>query len=233
MNRLVAAGSVAQYVYDALDRRIRKTVIGTVTDCVYSGWRCVEDRDVSNSPSVQYLWGIYLDEIIQQMNIAAINGFAAGALLYPLQDLLYRTTGLADSSGTVMEAYDTDAYGNTLIFRSSPPAQIVFSDTDPQVSAPTCAFIFTGQRFDTETGLYYYKRRYYSPVLGRFIGRDPIAVEINLYRYASDRPTVAGDPMGLWCCDDLCKPEHSKKAPTKATDVAITDSPPKYPPRPR
>ncbi len=200
LNRLVGAGSVAQYVYDALNRRIRKTVSGAVTDCVYSGWQCVEDRDVSNSPSVQYLWGIYLDEIIQQMNIAAINGFAAGALLYPLQDLLYRTTGLADSSGTVLEAYDTDAYGNTLIFRSSPPAQIVFSDSDPQVSVPTCPFIFTGQRFDTETGLYYYKRRYYSPVLGRFLSRDPIGRptgSASLYWYVAGSPVQRFDPFGL------------------------------------
>ncbi len=132
------------------------------TDCVYSGWQCVEERNVSDSPTVQYLWGIYLDEIIQQKNIAAINGFAAGAVLYPLQDLLYRTTGLADSSGTVMEAFDTDAYGNTLIFRADPPAQLTFSDSDPQVGSPTCPFIFTGQRFDAETSLYYYKRRYYA-----------------------------------------------------------------------
>ncbi len=71
------------YFYDALNRRIRRTVGGAPTDCVYSGWQCVEDRDVSDSPSVQYLWGIYLDEIIQQMNIAAINGFAAARYSTP------------------------------------------------------------------------------------------------------------------------------------------------------
>ena len=107
MNRLVSAGLSANYVYDALDRRIRKTVSGQVTDCLYSGWRCVEDRDVSNNPSVQYVWGIYLDEIIQQKNVAALNGFGAGAVLYPLQDLLYRTTALADTSATPVSARPT------------------------------------------------------------------------------------------------------------------------------
>ena len=204
LNRLVAAGSAAQYVYDALNRRIRKTVSGAVTDCLYSGWRCVEDRDVSNLPSIQYIWGIYLDEIIQQKNIAAISGFGANALLYPLQDLLYRTTGLSDSSGTVREAYDMDAYGNTLIFRNSgsPPSPITFNDTgtlDTQVASPTCPFIFTGQRFDAETGLYYYRARFYHAGFGRFISRDPIGYGPtgDLYQYTNDNPLSLTDPLGL------------------------------------
>ena len=120
-------------------------------------------------------------------------------MLYPLQDLLYRTTGLADSSGVVREAYDTDAYGKTLIFRNSgsPPGQIAFSNGDTQVASPTCPFIFTGQRLDVETGLYYCKRRYYSPVLGRFLRRDPSLVDINLYCYCGDGPTGETDASGL------------------------------------
>ena len=139
LNRLVAGGSSANYVYDALNRRVRKSVGGAVTDCLYHGWRCVEDRNSNDFPIVQYVWGIYLDELIQQTNLAAINGFAANAVFYPLQDLLYRTTGLTDSSGNIMEAYDTDAYGNTLIFRASPLARLAFSDSDRQVTSPTCA----------------------------------------------------------------------------------------------
>ena len=209
LNRLadVTGGTGAYYVYDALNRRVGKTVGGTVTDCLYSGWQCVEDRDGSNNPSVQYIWGIYLDELIQQKNIATINGFGVNALLYPLQDLLYRTTGLADASSppVMREAYDTDAYGNTLIFRNtgSPPAAITFNDTgtlDAQVSAPTCPFIFTGQRFDFESALYYYKRQYYSSALGRFLSRDPQLPKdaaSSCYEYVRTRPTYGLDPAGL------------------------------------
>lgn len=201
---------MGEYHYDALNRRIRKNVGGVVTDCLYFGWQCVEDRDSSNNPSVQYLWGIYLDELIQQKNIADINGFGANALLYPLQDLLCRTTGLADSSGVVREAYDTDAYGNTLIFRKSgtPPGAIAFSDSDTQVSVPTCPFIFTGQRFDAEIGLYYYKRRYYSPLLGRFLNRDPIGYEggdLNFYRYGNSDPLKFLDVSGTSCVTRCCR----------------------------
>ena len=108
---------------------------------------------------MQYVWGIYLDEIIQLKVLVGVNEFSAGTVLYPLQDLLYRTTGLADTSSppVIREAYDTDAYGNTLIFRNSgsPPGQITFNDTgtlDTQVNSPTCEFIFTGQRFDARNG---------------------------------------------------------------------------------
>ncbi len=201
LNRLVSAGSSANYVYDALDRRIRKTASGAVTDCLYIGWRCVEDRGVSNDPDFQYVWGIYLDEIVQQKNLIAVNGFAAGAVLYPLQDLLYRTTALADTSSppVVREAYDFDAYGNTLVFRNagSPPTPIAFSDGDVQVAVPTCPFLFTGQRFDPETTLYYYKRRYYSAALGRFLSRDPIERDPNLFSYCRSWPTNATDPSGM------------------------------------
>lgn len=38
---------------------------------------------------------------------------------YPLQDLLYRNTAMTDSAGTIVETYGTDAYGNTLIFKSA------------------------------------------------------------------------------------------------------------------
>jgi RHS repeat-associated protein len=207
VNRVSDGAVIGQYVYDALNRRIRKTIpdlgdnlggltgnipAGT-TDCIYSGWRCVEERNPfggggsTDTPTIQYIWGIYLDELLQQFNIVAINGFSPNVALYPLQDLLYRTTGLADSSGTVREAYDTDAYGNTLIFRNgSSPGTINWLDTDTQVDHPTCTFIFTGQRFDSETQIYYYKERYCLPSLGRFAVRDPLELQ-----------RTANRPLGL------------------------------------
>ena len=59
--------------------------------------------------------------------------------------------------------------------------------------------MFTGREYDTETGLYYYRSRYYSPAIGRFLQRDPIGylVDINLYRYCYNNPVIFTDPSGL------------------------------------
>jgi RHS repeat-associated protein len=56
-----------------------------------------------------------------------------------------------------------------------------------------------GYRYDAETDNYYLRNRYHSPVLGRWLTRDPIGYQggINLYGYVSGRPTAGLDPSGL------------------------------------
>jgi RHS repeat-associated protein len=220
LNRLAAALSgettVGAYSYDALNRRICKTIGSASTDFIYFGWRCFEDRNPDaeggDSPIAQYVWDRYLDELIQITTLVPIttgsgeseHTYAAGTY-YPLQDLLYRTTATVTISSdgtfaTVVEAYDTDAYGNTLIFNAAGTGGNWWADNAVQVSNSLCQFLFTGQRFDAETGLYCYKRRYYSPVLGRFIGRDPAlfdAYASNLQQYVGGLPSVYVDPIGM------------------------------------
>jgi RHS repeat-associated protein len=59
--------------------------------------------------------------------------------------------------------------------------------------------MFTGREYDAETGLYYYRARYYSPALGRFLQRDPVGYTagINLYTYCANNPINFMDPRGL------------------------------------
>jgi RHS repeat-associated protein len=59
---------------------------------------------------------------------------------------------------------------------------------------------YTGRELDAETGLYFYRSRYYDPSVGRFLSEDPIgfgAQDANLYRYVGNSPTNFIDPMGL------------------------------------
>ena len=57
----------------------------------------------------------------------------------------------------------------------------------------------TGREFDTETGIYYYRARYYDPVNGRFINEDPIGFGggINKYAYVGNSPVMLKDSYGL------------------------------------
>jgi RHS repeat-associated protein len=50
-----------------------------------------------------------------------------------------------------------------------------------------------------ETGLHYYRARYYDPNVGRFVSEDPIsfnAKQFNFYSYVSNNPARLKDPFG-------------------------------------
>ncbi len=58
---------------------------------------------------------------------------------------------------------------------------------------------FTWREYDTDLQLYYYRARWYSPALGRFMSRDPLgyADGVNLYAYVGNNPVSFVDPWGL------------------------------------
>jgi RHS repeat-associated protein len=66
-------------------------------------------------------------------------------------------------------------------------------------------FKFTGREYDSETGLYFYRARYYDPSTGRFTRLDPVsftAGDENLYRYVSNSVVMLTDPSGMGWWDD-------------------------------
>ncbi len=247
LNRLIAVNrvsdglAIAAYVYDAMNRRVRKTInnggiTGNVpngtTDCCWMGWRCMEERNPfggsgsTDTPTKQYVWGTYpgaaaltgpaaqtgfrpqnagtgslnTDECIQ-LNLlqpAGPQNLPAGSY-YLLQDTLYRAVALTNSSGNIVEAYDTDAYGNTLIFTSPGPDNTWFTDDDSQSSYGANDIIYCGYRYDAETQNYYVRNRYYLPTLGRWLTRDPIGYQggINLYEYVQSSPVGNMDGEGM------------------------------------
>jgi len=58
--------------------------------------------------------------------------------------------------------------------------------------------MYTSREYDAETGLYFYRARYYDPTIGRFISADPIGFSggINFYGYVMGNPINAIDPSG-------------------------------------
>jgi len=89
---------------------------------------------------------------------------------------------LTDANGTCVQTYEYSVYGHV-------------AASDPNHPNP---FMFTGRQFDIETGLYYYRARYYSPDLGRFLQTDPVGYGdgINWYLYCGNNPLNLLDPSG-------------------------------------
>lgn len=66
-----------------------------------------------------------------------------------------------------MERYVYTAYGEVTVLEAD-------GVTERSVSAVGNPYLFTGRRLDAETGLFYFRARYYSGEQGRFISRDPV-----------------------------------------------------------
>ena len=98
-------------------------------------------------------------------------------------DGLGSITGLSDATGTMVQTYGYDAFGNVTASGS--------------VSQP---FMFTAREYDAETGMYFYRARYYDPQAGRFVTKDPIGFaggDVNLFAYINNNPVIYNDPFGL------------------------------------
>jgi RHS repeat-associated protein len=95
----------------------------------------------------------------------------------------------SDAGDRVEGPFKYDPYGNC--FAGSNPC----SAGEP--------YRFTGRRFDAETGLYYYRARYYDPQKGRFLQTDPVgySADVNLYTYVGNDPVDRTDPTGRASCD--------------------------------
>jgi RHS repeat-associated protein len=63
----------------------------------------------------------------------------------------------------------------------------------------TSTLAYTGRELDNESGLYYYRARYYDPMAGRFLSEDPLGFKagINFYAYVGNNPLNFNDPSGL------------------------------------
>ena len=80
-------------------------------------------------------------------------------------------------------------------------------------------FKYAGRRLDPETGLYYYRARYYSAALGRFLQTDPIgyADQMNLYGYVANDPVNATDPSGEIGISDFEDPDETTESELRST----------------
>jgi RHS repeat-associated protein len=108
-----------------------------------------------------------------------------GTVLWALSDQLGTVKDWVNNSGSVAN-------------------HVVYGSFGQVVSQSNAAFGsrygFTGREFDSETGLSYYRSRYYNSGIGRFIGEDAIGFDggdANLYRYVGNNSINSVDPSGF------------------------------------
>lgn len=102
-----------------------------------------------------------------------------------LTDRLGSVRDLTDGSGVVQDHLEYDSFGK------------VTTETSPSFGD---RYKWTGREHDSTSGLQYNRARYYDSTVGRWTSEDPLhlaAGDTNLYRYVSNQPTNATDPLGL------------------------------------
>ncbi len=105
-----------------------------------------------------------------------------------------------DKSGAVVEAYDTDAYGNTLAFTGPGADGVWFTDDYVQSNYGANEIIYQGRCFNPESTFYYFRTRYYSPAMGRFTNRNHwgyIQGRYGLYDFEKCNPTGFVEPFSV------------------------------------
>lgn len=112
-------------------------------------------------------------------------GDAAGETWFLFADANKNVRKLYTAAGEEAANYDYTPFG--AVFASSGSA------------AGANVFRFSSEYHDPETALVYYNYRYYSPVLGRFLTRDPIAESggLNLYAITNNMLIDHIDYLGL------------------------------------
>ena len=168
----------ASYRYDGLGRRFEKNVNGVITRYVYDNEDILLEYDGSNNLLARYTHGIGIDEpLIMERG---------GQSYFYGTDGLGSISQLTDSTGIVIQSY---------IYNSS--GKIV-----KQTGSVVNPYAYTAREYDTESGLYYYRARYYDASIGRFLQEDPfpgfkeIPLTINQYPYPLSNPINFTDPSG-------------------------------------
>src|SRR5260370_15827111 len=158
----------------ALGRRLARTVNGAATQSLYDGLDIAQQLEAQRTTS--YLRTLAIDETIGLTNPDGPFFLTADALAS-----IVRITG---ASGNAVADYTYDTFG-------------AVSATIPAIPNP---FQFTGREHDGLAGLYYYRARYYSPVLHRFLSEDPLWLNGGTRVasvYAAHNPVNLRDPEGL------------------------------------
>jgi RHS repeat-associated protein len=137
------------YKYDGLGRRIQRTTsAGANERYVYDGHDVLIDLNADWSVATTYLNDLGIDNHLRQTS-------ATSGVSYFLADHLGSTAALTDATGNILEQTTYDSFGNS-------------------AGSARTRYAFTGRERDPDTGILYYRPRFYDPQIGRFLSEDPL-----------------------------------------------------------
>ena len=144
---------IAVYLYDAQGLRLAKVLPdGSRTSYYYQGSEVYLEAGQDGAPTREFLIGNTLDHPIAVIQNDAVQYY---------HQMIFGTVGaLTDHAGNVQTRYEYDLYGAFTIH--GPDG----TDLGMQPGVSDQPYYFTGRRYDHETGLFYYRNRYYSADLG-------------------------------------------------------------------
>jgi RHS repeat-associated protein len=177
-------GGAVTIVYDGDGNRVSKTANGVTTqylvdDMNPTGYPQVVEELVSGAVTRQYTYGmqrVSQNQLISNAWTVSFYGYDGGG----------NVRNLTNSAGAVTDEYEYDAFGNAFTKVGSTPN----------------VYLYRGEQYDPDLGLYYLRARYYNPSTGRFLSRDPNAGEptdpasLHKYLYAGGDPVNRIDPRG-------------------------------------
>jgi RHS repeat-associated protein len=165
--------TLASYTYDALGRRIAKSVDGVITTFRWNGFVLHGEEGPAGNTAF----------LCDESSFLPLSRSSSGRVEHFVTDRRGCVAAMLDDSASVTGTFEFDAFGG---MQNSPS------------NGPSHPFRLRGQYFDTESGLHYNLQRYYHPSTARFLTRDPlgIAAGLNLYKYGPNTFTWE-DPFGL------------------------------------
>ena len=178
---LPGGGGTVSFKYDPFSRRVYKSSSSATSIFAYDGDNLIEETNSSGSAVARYSQGLNIDEPLAMLRSGATSFYNA--------DGLGTITSLANTAGSLAQTYTFDSFGKQTASSGS-------------LMNP---FQYAARESDTETGLYYYRARYYDPTAGRFLNEDPIQFAgdgTDFYRFVGNNATNLVDRFGLQSATD-------------------------------